>query len=279
MRLSTNVTQRLVSPLLAVLLAVGLTAGIVPARSQAQSLQVIQLQHRSAQEVIPILQPLLEAGGALSGQDYQLFVRASSANVAQLRQALAQIDRAPRQLLVSVRRGSRQDIDAESASGSVVIGADGSRATVRATASSAQRAGNAIASVQVLEGNSAFIATGSSVPIVTAAAVGGGRRPFIAGTTSYRDISSGFTVTPRIAGEQAGERVILEISQQAQRLDSNNRDVQTQSLSTQVSGRLGEWIQLGGSSESSSSTSGGILSHSYSTQSDAQTVWVRVDGR
>jgi type II secretory pathway component GspD/PulD (secretin) len=256
MRLSTNVTQGLVSPLLAVLLAVGLAAGIVSARSQAQSLQVIQLQHRSAQEVIPILQPLLESGGALSGQDYQLFVRASSTNVAQLRQALAQIDRAPRQLRVSVRRGSRQDIDAESASGSVVIGADGSRATIRAT-------------------NSAFIATGSSVPIVTAVAAGGGRRPFVAGTTSYRDISSGFTVTPRIAGEQ----VVLEISQQAQRLDSNNRDVQTQSLSTQVSGRLGEWIQLGGISESSSSTSGGILSHSYSTQSDAQSVWVRVDGR
>jgi len=275
MRPSTNVTQGLVSPLLAMFLVVGLAVGIVPARSQAQSLQVIQLQHRSAQEVMPILQPLLEPGGALSGQDYQLFVRASSANVAQLRQALAQIDRAPRQLLVSVRRGSRQDIDAESASGSVVIGPDGSRATVRATDSSAQRAGNAIASVQVLEGNSAFIATGSSVPIVTAAAAGGGRRPFVAGTTSYRDISSGFTVTPRIAGEQ----VVLEISQQAQRLDSNNRDVQTQSLSTQVSGRLGEWIQLGGISESSSATYGGILSHSYSTQSDAQSVWVKVDGR
>lgn len=275
MRYAKNVTQRLVSPLLAMLLAAGFAAGIVPARSQAQSLQVIQLQHRSAQEVIPILRPLLESGGALTGQDYQLFVRASSANVAQLRQALAQIDRAPRQLLVSVRRGSRQDIDSESARGSLAIGADGSRATVRATDSSAQRAGNAMASVQVLEGNSAFIATGSSVPIVTAVAVGGGRRPFVAGTTGYRDISSGFTVTPRVAGEQ----VVLEISQQAQRLDSNNRDVQTQSLSTQVSGRLGEWIQLGGSSESSSSTSGGILSHSYSTQSDAQVVWVKVDGR
>ena len=55
----------------------------------AQSLEIIELRYRSAAEVIPILQPLLESGGALTGQDYKLFVRASSANLAQLRKALA----------------------------------------------------------------------------------------------------------------------------------------------------------------------------------------------
>src|SRR5688572_28781505 len=70
----------------------------------AQSLQVIDLKYRTAAEVIPVLQPLLESGGALTGQDYKLFVRASSANVAQLRKALAEIDRQPRQFLVAVRR-------------------------------------------------------------------------------------------------------------------------------------------------------------------------------
>jgi type II secretory pathway component GspD/PulD (secretin) len=265
MKFVVTVTQGLVLLALATCLA-------SPA-AWSQSLQIIHLQHRSAEEVIPVLQPLLEPGGALSGQDYKLFVRASSANVAQLRQALAQIDRAPRQLLVSVRRGTSQELEREALGGSLATGSDGSRATVHATDSAAQRTGNGIASVQVLEGNSAFIATGSSVPFVTAIAAGGGRRPWIAGSTSYRDISSGFTVTPRLSGEQ----VVLDISQQSQQVNSNNRDIQTQSLSTQVTGRLGEWIQLGGVSESSSSTRSGILSRSYSTQSDAQSVWVKVE--
>ena len=46
----------------------------------AQSLEVIDLKYRTAAEVIPVLQPLLEQGGALTGQDYKLFVRASAAN-------------------------------------------------------------------------------------------------------------------------------------------------------------------------------------------------------
>ncbi len=45
-------------------------------------------KHRRAEELIPVLQPLLEQGGALTGQDYKLFVRASSANLAQLRSAV-----------------------------------------------------------------------------------------------------------------------------------------------------------------------------------------------
>jgi type II secretory pathway component GspD/PulD (secretin) len=127
--------------------------------------------------------------------------------------------------------------------------------------------------VQVLEGNSAFIATGTSVPIVTAFAVRGGKRPFVAGTVEHRDLQRGFVVTPRVNGDQ----VILEISQQDERLGANG--IQTQSLNTQVVGQLGSWIQLGGVSESSSSTNSGILSRSYSTGGNELSVWVKVDAQ
>ena len=33
----------------------------------AQSLEVIELEHRTAEDIIPVLQPLLEPGAALSG--------------------------------------------------------------------------------------------------------------------------------------------------------------------------------------------------------------------
>lgn len=259
---------------------VALGGCLVACLALAQSLEIIDLKYRTAQEVIPILQPLLESGGALTGSDYKLFVRASSANVAQLRRAIAEIDRKPRQLLVSVRRATRQTIEREAAAASVVIGSNGSGAKVVATDSTSQRQGTGIASVQVLEGNAAYIATGQSIPVISAV-VAGGRRPWIATSTSYRDLNSGFLVTPRLsgqqAGQQAGQQVVLDISQQAEQAGTDASGIQTQHLSTQVAGALDQWISLGGVQESATSQRSGILSRKYTTQSDDLEVWVRVE--
>jgi type II secretory pathway component GspD/PulD (secretin) len=93
---------RPVQPLAWVLISICLIVSPV----LAQSLEVIDLKYRTAAEVIPVLQPLVEQGGALTGQDYKLFVRAGAANLQQIRAALEQIDRKPNQLLVSVRRST-----------------------------------------------------------------------------------------------------------------------------------------------------------------------------
>jgi len=251
----------------------------------AQSLEVIDLKHRRAEELIPVLQPLLEPGGALTGQDYKLFVRASATNVAQLRQALAQLDRQPRQLFVSVRRSTQQEIEREGASvaGTVRSGdaavavneprRSSSGVTVRATDDSTNDRSVGVASVQVLEGNAAFISSGTSVPIVTAVAGGGGRRPWAAAASSYRNVGSGFLVTPRVANTE----VVLEIEQQDEQLRNGN--IRTQSLSTQVRGPIGAWLALGDISESSRSTRSGTLSREYATRADQRSIWVKVELR
>lgn len=263
----------------------GIGACLMAAVAWAQALTVIDLKYRRAEELIPVLQPLLEQGGALTGQDYKLFVRTSGTNLAQLRSAVAQLDKQQRQMLVSVRRSTAQDIQREqaSASGTLRTG-DGSISvnerprsqsgvTVRAGERNLQTQDSSVSSVQVLEGNSAFISTGTSVPVVTAFAVGGGRRPFVAGTIEHRDLQRGFMVTPRVNGDE----VILDISQQDERVDGGG--IQSQSLNTQVMGRLGTWIQLGGVNESSSHTDGGILSRNYSTGSNALSIWVKVEAQ
>ena len=147
----------------------------------------------------------------------------------------------------------------------------GADVSVRATESNARDRSSGIASVQVIEGNSALISSGSDVPIVTSVAAGAGRRPWAGATTSYRNVSSGFLVTPRVNGTQ----VVLDIEQQDERVA--NGSIQTQRLTTQVSGPLGEWIRMGGVSETSSTQQRGILSRQYSTQSDAREIWVKVD--
>jgi hypothetical protein len=265
------------------LVLVVLIGGLFGGAVHAQSLEVIELQHRTAEEVMPILRQLLEPGGALTGQDYKLFVRASSANVKQLRSALAELDKQPRQLLVSVRQSTRQEVERERASVGATIRTDdgaiavnqpprgNSGVTVHATNSATQREGGGIASVRVSEGNSAHIANGTSIPVVTAVAAGGGRRPWAAGSVDYRNLASGFLVTPRLNRDG----VVLDIAQQAQRV--NNGSIETQQLKTQAAGKLGEWIQLGGIEESSSSQQSGVLSRRQSTLSDARSVWVKVE--
>jgi Bacterial type II and III secretion system protein len=239
----------------------------------AQSLEVIDLKYRTAAEVIPVLQPLMEQGGALTGQDYQLFVRTSPSNLRQLRAALEQIDRKPNQLLVSVRRSTEQEMQRERAQVSGTVSNRGANVAVSATESNARDGGSGIASVQVIEGNSALISSGSDVPIVTSVVAGAGRRPFAGAATSYRNVSSGFLVTPRVNGTQ----VVLDIEQQDERVA--NGSIQTQRLTTQVSGPLGEWIRLGGVNESATTQSRGILSRQYSTQSNAREIWVKVESR
>jgi type II secretory pathway component GspD/PulD (secretin) len=265
------------------LLAGPIVVSVLVTNAWGESLQVIDLQYRTAQEIIPVLQPLLEPGAALSGQDYKLFVRTSSANLAEIRAALAQIDRRPRQLVVSVGQGAREEFERlqTAVSGTIRTGdavasvnerpQGASNVTIRATDAS-QRANNGgVASVQVMEGASAFIATGSSAPIVTTVAAGAGRRPWAVSSSSYRNLSSGFLVTPRV-----NERlVVLDVEQQHEGIDGGQ--IETQRLTTQVSARLGEWVQLGRLSESATSTSRGILNRAYQTRSDERSIWVKVD--
>jgi hypothetical protein len=67
------------------------------------SLEVIDLRHTTAEQVLPALRPLVEPGGVLTGQRSQLIVRTSLANLAELRRALETLDAPARRLVIAVR--------------------------------------------------------------------------------------------------------------------------------------------------------------------------------
>lgn len=245
--------------------------GLMAVTGFSQSLEIIDLKNRTAQDLLPALQPLVAPGGAISGQDYKLFVRTTSTNLDDIRRAVAQLDRAQRQLLVSVRNATRRQIEREGVAVRGKLSTQGAQGSVAAQDSDSRRSTDGVASVAVLEGNSASINNGASVPIVTAVVVGGGRRPRVGTQTEYRDLPNGFIVTPRVNGE----RVVLDVSQRTDSL--RNGTVDTQSVQTQASGRLGEWLALGGIEESSTSTQRGLGSRQYATSSDERSLWVKVE--
>ena len=263
--------------------------------AQNPAVEVITLKYRTAEQVMPLLRPLLDKTGTMTGLQNQLVVRTSPANLNDLKKVLATIDTMPRQLLITVRQDAAVDRERSEAqasgrivtsAGSVVVGdaprggEGGLRSRIDNTrALSEDRSAQ---SIQVLEGNSAYIQFGQSVPVsqpqVTRTMINGRPVDRVSNNVDYRDAQTGFHVLPRLAGD----RVILEISPQrdtfaapVQNLPAGS--VNTQSAATTVSGRLGEWMEIGGVSQSATNNQAVILGSTRETSSDNRRILVRVD--
>lgn len=243
----------------------------------AAQLEVIELKGKTADEVLPVLLPLVEPGGTLSGLNNQLFLRASPRNREDIKRALAAIDKPARRLIIYVahdRKRMNAQREAE-AIGQVVLGSN-SRVEVegRVWDTQSQREEKAAQRVQTVEGGRAFIQVGRSLPVpMRMVAVGPGAAVVNEGVV-YRDIGSGFYATPRLAGD----RVTLEISQQAEQLERGRPgSIATQRLSTTVSGRLGEWIELGGTGQQAGNQRDGSFSVGTGQMREQRAIWLRVE--
>jgi type II secretory pathway component GspD/PulD (secretin) len=246
----------LVGLFLASLLAA--VAGAAPAQ---QALEIIPLRHRTVEQVLPVLQPLVESGGTLSGSRGQLFVRASPANVAEIKRALDAIDRPARRLQISVRFDDAEDRERRELGGSATVGTAGARVTV--TAEEARRASTERVDqrVQVLEGGRAVIFSGQSRPL---------RVP---GSTEIQDIESGFEVTPRLSGE----RVVLEVAAQRETPGAHPGQVQGSRVATTVTARLGEWVEVGGTASQEARDDRGIGAARTVRAAQSRRTWLKVE--
>mgnify|MGYP000033816089 CR=1 FL=1 len=264
--------------------------------AQETVLEVITLKYRNADQIIPMLKPLLAPGGTISGMQNRVIVRTTPENLAELRKVLGMVDNAPRRLLISVRQDAAGSGSLDEAEISGSIGNDRARATVPGTGSQqggtaqirrgddkvrarVQRSQSAstdrsVQTVQVLEGNEAFINVGQSVAIQSGGGTVAQPGAQASQSTQYRDIGSGFRVRPRLSGDQ----VTLEISTQRDSVaDSNAQTFNVQRVDTVVSGRLGEWMELGGVIQSSTQRDSGTVSRRSNAGSDDRSVFLKVD--
>lgn len=225
------------------------------------SLEVIQLRHATAEQVLPALRPLLEPGGALSGQRSQLIVRTSPRNLEELRRALAVLDVPARRLEILVRFDSAGDAARAEVGVSADISRQSSRIELRAGESRSASGERVDQRLQVLEGGRAYIATGTSFPI---------RHP---DGVQIREAASGFEVIPRLAGGM----VILDIAPQRQSTGALPGSVDSVAAATTVRMRLGEWVEIGGIEQSSARQDRGIGAGARQRDAASRRIWVRVD--
>jgi len=238
-----------------------------------ETLEVIGLKHRSAEQVIPILRPLLAPGGALTGQNNQLIVRTSPANLEQIRAALAAIDAPARRLVISVRFDSVENAAASGARGEARISERGSSAEVRIRDSSSAAGEQVDQRVQVIEGGRAMIASGQSRPLRQRQVIQTPGGPVVRETMVIQEAATGFEVVPRVSGTQ----VTLEIAPQREQFRGQPGAIRSERAATTVSGRLGEWFEIGGAASAAARQESGILSQRESRRSADRRIWVKVE--
>lgn len=234
-----------------------LLALFVPAHVSANELNihVLPLKHRPASTLLDSIRPLLSPGGSVASHGGQLIIKTTPENLVEIQALLDELDTPLAQLLVTVRNNSNTSrqlnlnrIEGQINTGNVSVGTNrkGSgtitstttttnRVVVRRSTNRGSQDGSY--SLRVLEGHSAYIQAGEEVPVISA--YGSSRRHEYV-EKRYKPVTSGFYVIPQVYGD----RVTLHISTQKSQRDG--QEIDTEVVETTVSGRLGEWINLGG---------------------------------
>lgn len=89
-----------------------------------------------------------------------------------------------------------------------------------------------------------------------------------------KDVTTGFSVLPRVSGDN----VTLEISPQRAVLDQRDGGaINIQRIHTTVSGKLGEWIDIGGAVREQRSVDSDILSSPRDLRDEQRRVLIKVE--
>lgn len=266
----------------------------IPSGWAVETVEVVTLRYHRAEQVIPLLQPLVGPAGAVTGMQNHLVIRADAAAHAQIRRVLAEVDIAPRRLLITLRQNtSRAELGRDAGVYGRFAGEDGQLAIgdraapgvtrvearhgrsilgAHVTERSEGEAATDTQQLQVLDGGRAFIRLGQAVPFTTRSTYVNPYGATVVDQTQFVDVVSGFEVSPRVSGES----VILEIMPQRDSLRPNG-EIHTQRAATTLSARLGEWTELGAIDQSGSQDASATLYSQQRSQSDRRGVFIRVD--
>jgi type II secretory pathway component GspD/PulD (secretin) len=228
-----------------------------------QDIAVIQLRNRPAEDLQPLLLPMLNGSDSLVPNHMQLIIKADPATIREIRGLVEQLDRRPHRLLISVAQGT--DVTAESLNGGIGVGTGpGGGVRVQGGISASARQGNSRANqfVQTVDGQPAMIQAGQDVPFGQGYGYG-------YGGVVYEPVTTGFAVTPRLLGQ--GE---IEIAVAPWSDNLNQGVISTQSAATRVRAPLGAWVEIGGLSQSRVSSGYGP---GYASRQESGHLFLKVD--
>lgn len=259
------------------ILLVALSVTLVHAANT--ELRIIELKHRTAEEVLPIVTPLMQAGSMIGGHGFQLFARTSDRQFRELERVVASIDVPRRNFKITIRQsanaqtderlrrvegtvqtkvGKRIIITGNTAGATVNIGTGNSQASVgyeiEHRTKSRDRGMTQV--VRVLDGRRAFLRVGHAIAYIQPFLTFSRRYAHVVANVGYQEVSTGFEVLPRMRGSQVEVEITPKLSFHRGHLVE---PVSFHQLSTTVIVGLGEWIDLGSAMGTSNEVTRAIL--------------------
>jgi type II secretory pathway component GspD/PulD (secretin) len=262
--------------------------------ANAGEARVIQLKHRPASEVMPLVRPLLEPDDLLHGTDYRLIIRTSDGNLKEVERVLAQVDVARQRLRITVEQAVAGDSARTSGSvtGQTRIG-DNTRIILPGTSrqddglivqkdglryQTSRRTGTtrgvSTQTVMTMDGQRAYIRVGQSVPHVRKILSLRHRQAVLVQDIELQDVTTGFDVLPRVHGD----RVLVEITPRLSSLRNPATGLADfQELSTTVETKPGEWLDLGEILGNRDEVNRAILESAATVSGERRTVRIRIE--
>ncbi|MDN5848254.1 MAG: hypothetical protein L0H63_01255 [Nitrococcus sp.] len=245
-------------------LVAGLLLVLLADLAAAAQIEVIELRHRLAEELVPTLSAVAGEDVVVRAAGSRLIVRGSPEAIERIRKLARALDTAMQSLRISVRRMSG------AAAGRGGIGAN--RKGVEVYSSRSAQDSRLLQTVTVLAGQPAFIDTGESVPITDRSVILGTIGAAYTERKRYQHRPQGFYATARLIDGRA----IIDISVAD---SSGNTDgaVQHRRLVSTVSGKPGEWIPIATVREGAAQEGSGIVFSTRSVASNLQQIEIRVE--
>ena len=230
-------------------------------------LEVIPLHHRSATELLPMVQDFIAKDGVIKADNDKLIIRTHPANLSELRKLIAQLDIPLRRLLITVNQLSGESaLLGETSMEGRARDSDASTHGARIWRTDTRDDANRTQQLQVTEGAEAFVDAGRQIPISDFAVSQSRSGISIEQKTRYVGATTGFYVRPHLNGDT----VTVEITpyQTTQTGVATPPKLKTQALHTTVTGKLGEWITVGASSASISENKHKVIEYSTSQRGE-----------
>lgn len=243
-------------------------------------MEIITINNRPATDIENLLLPLLQPEERIIANGSNLIIRTTPERLVEIQGIIEKLDTPIENLIITVVQG--HDISADQFNIAAKVQArittnDKANQSFRFDAKSRKTKSKDqqenTQTLKTMDGQPAYIKVGSAHPIqdVQIHPTGYGY-PALSTRTQYLETSTGFAVTPRLAGQ---DQVILDIAPWSDNF--RNRKIDTQGLHTTIRTRLGEWIEIGGNTENYRSDATTLLSEVRTTRTQDMHVLIKVE--
>ncbi len=208
---------------------------VIPPHSHAEAMtvEIINVYHRPAAEIAPVVEPTLVPGGSISAYESKLIVKTTSQNLLEVKKLVKSLDTPTQQLMIQVRQGAVSKAGQTELIGPLPI-----------IHSSDSDKSETLQNIKVLNGSRAMIHIGTLFPTISYYYTTNG---FVGQGTTYRENTTGFFVRPQMVGN----KVRLQLSTTQKSPGRHLGMIGTEQIQSTVTAPLGQWVAIGGTSKNS----------------------------